>query len=183
MTTEPTRTPSSQRTVRPWALGVLVAALLLTGCESQADRDQKAADTAYREKLAKAKAIFAERCKTAGVVIHRTVKDVEGIELKKIRRDTPWGSKQYFDPMWEDAAMAGTAQGDEFIKDFLLSEVRLASHPELRFALRRPERAIQASELPMRPGYRFIDYTDPADGIRYRYKLPPLSLKKLPPSS
>lgn len=151
---------------------VLALCLASTACESESTRQHKAEEQAHKEKYAKAKALFEERCKTAGVVIHRTVKDVDGIELKKIRRETPWGGKEYFDPMWEDAALAGTSQGDEFIKDFLLSEVRLASHPENRFPLRRPERKAQPGELPMRPGYQFVEYVDPADGVRYRYRLP-----------
>ncbi|MFN4116509.1 MAG: hypothetical protein ACK4F7_08430 [Inhella sp.] len=149
------------------ALGLCLA-LGISGCESEKTKQ----DEAYQARYAKAKALFEERCKTAGVVIHRTVKDVEGIELLRIRKPTPWGGKEYFDPVWEEAAMAGTSQGDDFIKDFLLSEVRLASHPDHRFALRRPERPLQQGELPMRPGYRFIEYADPADGIRYRYTLP-----------
>lgn len=160
-------------------LGLLLAsaALLLSACgksEAQKAREaeQAAKDAAYREKYAKAKALFEERCKTAGAVVRRTVKDVEGIQLLKIREQTPWGGKEYFDPMWEDAALAATSQGDDFIKEFLLSEPRLASHPNNRFALRRPERPDQPGELPMRPGYRFVEYVEPAGGIRYRYTLP-----------
>ncbi len=150
---------------------VLALCLATPACESESTRQRKAEEQAYQEKYARAKALFEERCKTAGVAIHRTVKDVEGIELKKIRREVPWGGKEYFDPMWEDAALAGTSQGDEFIKDFLLSEVRLASHPDARFALRRPERKAQPGELPMRPGYQFVEHVDSADGVRYRYRL------------
>ena len=81
-------------------LGLLLAsaALLLSACgksEAQkAQAEQAAKDAAYREKYAKAKALFEERCKTAGAVVRRTVKDVEGIQLLKIREQTPWG-KEY----------------------------------------------------------------------------------------
>jgi hypothetical protein len=157
------------------AMAVLTLFASLAGCAGGLNLADAAQHKANQERYAKAKALFEERCKTAGVVIKHTVKEVDGIELKKIRRDTPWGGKEYFDPMWEDAALAGTNQGDEFIKDFLLSEVRLASHPENRFPLRRPERKAQPGELPMRPGYRFVEYVDPADGLRYRYRLPFIS--------
>jgi hypothetical protein len=70
-----------QPTQRRWlALLPLVLALsALTACgKSQADKEAEAKEAAYREKYAKAEALFKERCKTAGVVIKRTVKDVEG---------------------------------------------------------------------------------------------------------
>ena len=153
-----------------------LALLLATGCEGQASRDaklkQEAEVAVSREKYAKA--LFEERCKTAGLVVHRTVKDVEGIQLLRIRKPTGFASKDYFDPMWEDAALAATAQGEDFIKDFLLSEVRLASHPDLRTALRRPERETPSGELPMRPGFAFVEVVE-ADGVRYRYTLPRLA--------
>ena len=170
-----THDSSPSKRWRAWTFVAMVSAVALATCQGPQALHNWQAEKAYKERYAKAKALFEERCKTAGVVIHRTVKDVEGIELKKIRRETPWGGKEYFDPMWEDAALAGTSQGDEFIKDFLLSEVRLASHPENRFPLRRPERKAQPGELPMRSGYRFVEYVDPADGVRYRYRLPFMS--------
>ena len=69
-----------------------------------ADVDTGAIHYHFRNKLGLLKALFEQRCKTAGVVIHRTVKDVEGIELTKIRQPVPWGGKEYFDPMWPEAA-------------------------------------------------------------------------------
>lgn len=71
--------------------------------------------------------MFEERCKTAGVVIKRTVKDVEGIELTKIRPPIPWAGKEYFDPMYPGAAMAGEMLGDYYIKQFLMSEFRFSA--------------------------------------------------------
>jgi hypothetical protein len=168
---ETTATSSCQGSVRQWALGLLATALLLTGCESQADRDQKAADAAYREKLAKAQAIFAERCKTAGVVIHRTVKDVEGIELTKIRPKLEYADKRYFDPMFDGAAMAGEASGEGYIMQFLLSEYRPTFAPERRGELSRPEGPPGHQRLPGLRGYRFVNATA-ADGKMYRISLP-----------
>lgn len=161
--------------IRKRWLALLPLAIALSACgKSQAQKDAEAKEAAYREKYARAEALFKERCKTAGLVIHRVVRNVDGIQLLRIRQHTHWGGKQYFDPMWEDAALAATNQGDDFIKDFLLSEVRLASHPDNRSALRRPERPAQPGELPMRLGYQFIEYADASDGVRYRYTLPPV---------
>lgn len=97
-----------------FALLPLLAALSACG-ERQGDKEAKAQEATYREKYAKAKALFEERCKTAGVVINRTVKDVEGIGLEKIRQPIPWGGKEYFDPMYPEAAMAGEYRGDKYI--------------------------------------------------------------------
>lgn len=146
--------------------------LLLSASESEAERQAKADQKAHQEKYAKAKALFEKRCKTAGLVVRRTVKDVEGIELLRVRPDMDYADKRYFDPMWEEAAIAAGNGGEAFIKDFLLSEVRFAQVPDQRNALARPERQIRTGEMPMRPGYRFVDYVDPRDGIRYRYTLP-----------
>ncbi len=62
---------------------VLALCLASAACESEAQKAAKAKvlaeEQAYREKYAMAKAVFEERCKTAGVVVRRTVEDVEGI--------------------------------------------------------------------------------------------------------
>lgn len=168
MNIETTRTPSRQGPVRHWALGLLAAALLLTGCESRADRDQKAVDAAYREKLAKAKAIFAERCKTAGVVIHRTIKDVEGIELKKVRPEIAWGGKEYFDPMFPGAAMAGEVQGDHYIWFFMASEYRNVHRMEQRGQLNPHSTRLGHNQAPPTEGYRYVEFRDAALGTLQR---------------
>ncbi len=158
----------SRRTV---ALGLLAAALLLTGCESQADNDKKLVDAAHREKLAKAKAIFAERCKTAGVVIKRTVKDVEGIELAKIRPKLEYADRRYFDPLFEGAAMAGEVSGPHYVWQFLQSELRNVNSPEQRGQLSPPVpsgTALGQNQIAPIRGYRFVEYLDEASGKRQR---------------
>jgi hypothetical protein len=170
MNVETSRTPSRQGTFRPWAWGLLAAALVLTGCESQADRDQKAADAVYREKLAKAKAIFAERCKTAGVVIHRTVNDVEGIELKKVRPTLEFGDKRYFDPMFDGAAMAGEVNGTDYIKQFLMYEYHSPDMPGARGSLGPMTSEKRLTRPGALKGYSFIEYVNDADKKSYRCK-------------
>lgn len=175
MPSEFIRTQTHDRPRRAWALGLLAAALLLTGCESQADKTNKAANAAYREKLAKAKAIFAERCKTAGVVIHRTVKDVEGIAIDKVRPKLDYADKRYFDPMWPEAAMATEARGDDYIKQFMLSEISPhVREPSRRGDLFTPNADVSGDTPPrhLMRGYRFVDFSDSSDGLRYRFTLP-----------
>jgi hypothetical protein len=169
---EITRTQTHNRPRRAWALGLLAAALLLTGCESQADKDKKAADAAYREKLAKAQAIFAERCKTAGVVIKRTVKDVEGIELKKVRPELAYADKRYFDPMFDGAAMAGEVTGDRYVWHFLASEYRNVHSPEQRGQLGPPSTKLGHNQVPPTEGYRYVEFMDETSGKRQRCERP-----------
>lgn len=151
---------------------VLALSLASAACESEAQREAKAkavADRqAYQEKYAKAKALFEERCKTAGVVIHRTVADVDGIELTKVRQPIPWGGKEYFDPMFPEAAMAGEVRGDDFIKQFLMYEYRATFAPQTRGQLGPPTAVHLHQLLPPKPGYRFVEVSE-REGLRYRY--------------
>lgn len=141
---------------------------ILTACgKSQAVKDAEANDAAFRDKYTKAKALFEERCKTAGVVIKRTVKDIEGIELSKVRQSIPWGGKEYFDPMYPEAAMADEHRGEDYIKQFLMSEFRSQLHPNERGGLGPHLTRNTHQLLPPTRGYRFVEYTDSA-GVRYR---------------
>lgn len=154
---------------RVWAL--LALTLSLAACNNEQAEAQAAQQEAYAQKLAKAQAIFAERCKTAGVVIKRTVKDVEGIELTKIRPKLEYADRRYFDPMFEGAAMAAEASGDGYIMQFLLSEYRPTFAPERRGELSRPEGPPGHQRLPGLRGYRFVNATD-AGGNMHRISLP-----------
>lgn len=161
-------------------LGLLLAsaALLLSACgksEAQKAREaeQAAKDAAYREKYAKAKALFEERCKTAGVVVKRVVKDVEGIELTKIRQPIPFGGREYFDPMFPGAAMADEAQGDAYIASFLYSELRNPNTPEARGVIQPPHAEPGLNQSAPRRGYRYVDVADSASGHRWRYHVVP----------
>ncbi|MBK6906544.1 MAG: hypothetical protein IPH08_05500 [Rhodocyclaceae bacterium] len=60
---------------------LLIAAALLNGCTATAQQKPESAST----RLATAEAMFAERCKKAGVFIHRTAENVEGVFLLKLR--------------------------------------------------------------------------------------------------
>ena len=149
--------------LRLLALAPLVIALTACG-KSQADKDAEAKEAAYREKYAKAEALFKERCKTAGVVVKRTVRDVEGIELTKIRQPIPWGGKEYFDPMYPGAAMAGNSTGDRYVWQFLQSEFRYSYAPEQRGALGPPNYPSGYQQLDPTAGYRYVEYFDTKSG-------------------
>ncbi|MBL8279312.1 MAG: hypothetical protein JNL93_21655 [Pelomonas sp.] len=131
----------------------------LAGCESEKSKAEKA----YQQKYAKAKALFEERCKAAGLVIYRTVKDVEGIELTKVRQKLYWADKRYFDSMFDEAAMAAEVRGDDYIKQFLMYEFPVANRPQERGGL-----GPYTSERPSKKGYAFVEYIDSKDSQRYR---------------
>ena len=101
--------------------------------------------------LAKAEAMFAERCKKAGVFIHRTAEYVESIFLMKLR---PKGIN-YGDQYAMDDPYGRDIGGDGYIMLFLRGyETRQAEF---------------AQGAPMRYGYRYVEAIDPKDGKRYRY--------------
>ena len=128
---------------------VLLLIGLLTACsghlaETSNSRDPKA-------RLARAEAIFQERCKTAGEKIYRTAEDVEGVFLMKIRPSGVNYGDQFAltDPYGNDST------GDTYIKTFLTG-YHAKSSPPVRGG-------------PPRQGYKYVEAIDPADGKRYRY--------------
>jgi hypothetical protein len=152
---------------KSWPLLLLLIAF--AGCSSVASSGPEIeARKAGQERYAKAKALFEERCKTAGVVIKRTVKDVEGIELTKIRQPIPWGGREYFDPMYPEAAMAGEHRGDDYIKQFLMTEFRMPAQPNVRGGLGPRLGKRYQPTLPPLHGYAFVEYSDAKDGTRFR---------------
>lgn len=104
-----------------------------------------------QERLAKAEAIFQERCETAGEKIYRIVENVEGVFLLKVRPPEFNYDDQYAmtDPYGHDSG------GDSYIKTFLIGY-----HSQSKTPVRG---------APPRLGYRYVEANDPADGKRYRY--------------
>ena len=105
-----------------------------------------------RERLKVADRLIKEHCKTAGVKIYRTAKDVEGIFLMKIRpNDINYGDQfKMDDPYGKDL---GGEEG--YIGMFLKGRTK------------SPEDA--KSIRPELFGYRYVEAIDPKDGKRYRY--------------
>lgn len=149
---------------------VLALCFATAACESESTRQRKAEERAYQEKYAKAKALFEERCKTAGVVIKRIVKDVEGIELTKVRQPVPWAGKEYFDPMWAEAAMGAEARGHDYINQFLMTESIDKLDPDRRGSLNSPDLDSGPRSLRKR-GYRYVEILDLRTQQRSRAEL------------
>jgi len=141
-----------------WLLALVALTLSLSACAAPPSN----------QRYIQAKALFEERCKTAGVVIKRTVKDVEGIELAKVRQPIPWGGKAYFDAMYPEAAMVEEYRGDDYIKQFLMTEERDRLNPERRGNLTRRNGSDCQRCMPPNLGYRFVEYEDAQSGTRVR---------------
>ncbi len=127
-----------------------LAALLLAAA-TVACAQTPAAKEDPKTRLAKAEAMFAERCKKAGEFIHRTAENVEGVILMKIRpNDINYGDQYKLDdPYGRDLG------GDGYILNFLRGfETRQAQF---------------APGSPSRYGYNYVEALDPKDGKRYRY--------------
>jgi|GEM_PF-264772 len=115
----------------------------------------------YLAKLAEAKAYYKDKCENvAGIRIYKTVPDVEGILLLKVRPER--GNRQLADPMWPGAAFGRDSPGDWYIISFLGDEYRAGGSPHRGY--------ITTDKRPgALPGYRWVEVVDPKDGQRYRY--------------
>lgn len=123
----------------------LAAATAFTTCAQT-----PAAKEYPKTRLAKAEAMFAERCKKSGEFIHRTAENVEGIFLMKIRPDETNFDQQYRmdDPYGHDVG------GKGLINSFLQG---------------RNQNGSLAFEALVSKGYRYVEAIDEKDGKRYRY--------------
>ena len=107
--------------------------------------------------IAVARTLFQQRCNTAGETIKRTVEDVDGLLLLKIRSRNINYSQQLVldDPYGKDLT------GDGYIEGFL------GAHHDLPGHIERAEGRI--APLQRQVGYMYVDASDPKDGKRYRY--------------
>ncbi|MBK7676496.1 MAG: hypothetical protein IPJ27_18025 [Candidatus Accumulibacter sp.] len=103
-----------------------------------------------KERLAKAEAMFQERCKKSGEFIHRTAENVEGVFLLKLRPKKINHGDQFKmdDPYGRDVG------GDGYITNFLLG---------------RDAKGSLVEQSAFKNGYIYVDAIDPEDGKRYRY--------------
>jgi hypothetical protein len=136
------------------------------------------ADDAQREatklRMTEGKALFKEKCKTvAGEKIYKTVPDVEGLLLLKVRKDS--GDRYWSDLMWPGAAFAREATGDQYITNFLAPEMTRSDGKGGRRPITHEDRgfvtpvSLEKLTPADRPGYRWVEVLDEKDGKRYRY--------------
>ena len=114
------------------------------------------------ERQAKAIAMWQERCKTAGEKIHKTVENVEGIYLMKLRTTNNFGDQfKLDDPYGSDLP------GDGYIKSFLRGHYLAGRDIEI------------PAGYPPRIGYVYVEAIDPKDGQRYRYTAAKTAVRKM----
>lgn len=131
------------------AVVIGIASILPFEGYEQYRKEQEAAE-AYKARLAKAQALFDERCKTAGEKIHKTVDNVDGVIWTKWR-STGLSKGQFSldDPYGKDCSMEGCI-------------LRLLQSDEARNGNRTIGKKAAAA-------YKFIETIDPIDGLKYRY--------------
>lgn len=116
--------------------------------------------SAFNKRYEAAAARFAERCKIAGDKIVRTVDNVEGILVLKMRttKEIGNGHEQYA----PSAAFYRESADEWYLKSFLWSEERLEG---------KRGRLYDRRTNPDFPGYDYVEFVDPTDNNRYRYYL------------
>lgn len=143
----------------------IVLAMLATACQKSEQAKQAEAMASNAQA---GKALFDQKCKTvAGEKIYRTVPDVEGVLLMKVRPIR--SEKELADPMWPGAAFGREFAGDSYIRSFLGYEYA-AGNPDGTPGIITPQKRgyINTDKRPGGlPGYRFVDVIE--DGVRYRY--------------
>jgi len=153
----------------PLVLGL--AALLLAACQTATPppRAQETGALSVQERVQRGKALFDEKCRTvAGEKIYKTVPEVEGVLLMKVRPRV--GDREWADRMWPGAAFALEATADDFVNTFLGYEH--SSHrtepvkPSYRGYIGTDYQPDNPSNL---PGYRYVDVIDEKDDKRYRF--------------
>ena len=108
--------------------------------------------------------------------IHRTVSEVEGIYLERIRQRsrTDWD-----DPLWPDAGLPDERTGEEYIRTFLSTEYAHRDRYDKPEPITPERRGLVGLKLARgvditpedRPGYRYVDAPDEQTGEVMRYSL------------
>ena len=116
--------------------------------------------SAFTKRYEAAAARFAERCKIAGDRIVRTVVDVDGIAILKMRttKDKGYGIDQFA----PSAAFYHESTEEFYLNSFLWFE------EDNRKGVERGR--LNTSPTAFR-GYQYLDYVDPTDGKPYRYRM------------
>ena len=131
-------------------------------------REQQAKRDEFQARYNKAKAIFDERCKTAGEKIYHTVEDVEGITLLNVPQE--YTDALGHDPMWEGAALPYSNDGDDYIRSFLNWEIYQKNERIKRGLHPNPGMMRPGSYDAVYPGYQYVDVRQNDNTyLRYRY--------------
>ena len=151
-------------------VGLLVAALWMSAAVAYDPSNRQE----YLAKIKEAEAYYNNACKNiAGEKIYKTVPNVEGILLMKVRPTRT--DKELSNPNWPGAAFAREASGESYIMSFLGYEQATSVQGKWLPITREHRGFINEDYNPKNvsnlPGYRWVDVVDEKDGKRYRYTL------------
>ncbi len=117
----------------------------------------KVQQQSMKERQRIAAEMFRERCKKAGVFIHRTVENVEGVFLMKIRpKGVNYGNQYELNDPYGSDLMGGGGYILSFLKGYFQATTTQG-----------PNRPPDAPADPI--GYAYAEAIDPKDNVRYRY--------------
>jgi hypothetical protein len=161
--------PKTKRPALKLLALLLLSASLLSACAGS--RNQVSLeDRQTVEAMGKAgKAYFEDKCKTAaGEKIYRTVPDVEGVLLMKVRPTKT--TTQLEDPMWAGATFAREYTEDNYIDTFLGYEYGTGNNDGSKNPITKEHRGYIAPDKRPggHPGYRYVDVIEAKDGQRVR---------------
>ena len=169
--------------VTPLALLAAFAWAYIASSDDRArQREMQAKAEARQKEYLASKAIFEERCKSAGEKIYQTVENVEGITLLTVPKESPQGARN--DPMWENAALPWSGTEEEYIEQFLFWEIRNDKNPMVHLINVDPRPSARETQIRLwgHPtnmtgsqkayrGYRYIDVKQ-KDKRFLRYRFP-----------
>lgn len=138
------------------ATGVLVVLMVFTGPAYLRNRERKEVVGEQKARYEKAKALFDEKCKTAGEKIYRTVEDVEGIFVMKPRTESLNYSQQF--KLDDPYGYSGTGEG--YLKLFVRGRPTV---PARTGELINPANVVS---------YKFAEIADETGQSFYRYTTP-----------
>ncbi len=150
-----------------WNSPKITALIVLLASSASALAYDPNSRSEYLAKIKEAEAYYKEKCeKVAGIRIYKSVPDVEGLLLMKIRQNHT--DSELADPMWPGAAFGREAKGNSYIISFLGYEHSPAADGKPVWPQRRGY--INTDKRPGGlPGYRWVEVIDAKDGQRYRY--------------
>lgn len=129
---------------------LLLVLLLVSSCARPASKEADARN-------AKAQALFSNACKRSGEFIYRTVENVEGLRILRLRPTnySAW-DQDAIDPYGYDFDWnLGDGKPAPYIGTFLVGKDGLGSYQETRPVVS--------------PGYRYVETVNPSNGKRTRY--------------
>ncbi len=145
--------PKGKESKMAAAILVIVLASILPIKAFLVYREEKQAADAFKVRYDKAKALFDERCKSAGEKVYKTVENVDVIYLSNPRPKSSNADRA--DQNWKFAGLPGEYGGDAGILSFLLWE-----HMQKDQRKDDPDRATRSylnDNLSEMPGYKFVD--------------------------